>query len=261
MPSPSSLFHVFSRVSLLVLIVLTGGGFCCAVSARDIGYLPPACQLQKDTVYVPTPVPSAQERAASKPSKPYTEGKKMLFALRTNMLAIPLANVGVEVPLGRHFSLGADYYYPWIWRPHHAEGLDYSGSSTELLALDVETRYWFPRAKSTPSQRLLGHSIGAYAAVGYYDFERNASGYQGEFYNIGLDYLFAVPLWEGLLHLEFELGVGYIRSVARPYDNYQEGGKCFRRPGVQQYVNWWGPTRAQLSLVVPLYVRKKGGAR
>lgn len=261
MPSPSSLFHVFSRVSLLVLIVLTGGGFCCAVSARDMGFLPPAYQLQKDTVYVPAPVPSAQERAARKPSKPYTEGKKMLFALRTNMLAIPLANVGVEVPLGRHFSLGADYYYPWIWRPHHTEGLDYSGSSTELLALDVEARYWFPRDKSTPSQRLLGHSIGTYAAVGYYDFERNASGYQGEFYNIGLDYLFAVPLWEGRLHLEFELGVGYIRSVARPYDNYQEGGKCFRRPGVQQYVNWWGPTRAQISLVVPLYVRKKGGAR
>ena len=214
-----------------------------------------------DTVFVPVPVPvpSVPESAPRKVRD--LSGRKMLFALRTNALAIPLANIGLEVPLGRHFSIGADWYYPWIWRPRHGEGVDYGGSATELLALDLEARYWFGSRSALPQQRLLGHSIGLYAAGGYYDFERKASGHQGEFYNVGIDYLFAFPLWGGRLHMEVELGIGFIHSLAQPYDNFEQGGKCYRRRGIRQDVNWFGPTRAQLSLVVPIYIHSKGGAR
>ena len=37
-------------------------------------------------------------------------------AVRTNALAIPLLNLGVEAVVAPHWTVGADAYYPWI--PH-----------------------------------------------------------------------------------------------------------------------------------------------
>ena len=231
---------------------LGGGSVSCVIYQRDTVYIEKYIEKTvTDTVLVVPPAVVPEE----KPNR--YEGKRMLFAVRTNALAVPLANVGVEVPLGERWSVAADYYYPWFWRPKHGEGLDYAGRCFEMLALDVEGRYWWPSRNKAPEQRLLGHSVGLYAAVGYYDFEQNATGHQGEFFNVGVDYLYAMPIFRGRMHLEFELGLGYIRSVAQPYDNFILGDKCYRRKGIKQNVNWVGPTRAQISLVVPIYVKKK----
>ena len=212
----------------------------------------------RDTVYIDITPAVPQEW---KPEGPDYSDRRMLFALRTNVLAIPFANVGIEIPLGRRWSVGADLYYPWLWRPGHADGVDRTGVCNELMAADVELRYWFPRKDMQAGQRLLGHSIGVYGAAGHYDFERDWSGLQGEFYNVGLDYLYAAPIFRGRMHLEFELGFGYIWSTARPYDCLEPGGVIYHRKGVTQNFSWIGPTRAQFSLVVPIYVRKKGGVR
>ena len=110
-------------------------------------------------------------------------------------------------------------------------------------------------------QRLLGPSIGFYGATGMYDFERNWSGIQGEFYDIGVDYLFAVPLFRGRMHMEAEMGFGCIWSKARPYDCLEPGGVIYHRKGVTRKTTWVGPTRAQISLVVPIYISKKGRGR
>ena len=177
------------------------------------------------------------------------------MAFRTNALAVPPANAGIEVPLGERWSVGADAYYPWLWRRRHREGVDMSGRCTELLALDLEARYWFPGCRR---ERLLGHSVGLYAAGGYFDFERDWSGHQGEFWNAGADYLYALPVLHGRMHLEFELGLGIILAQARPYDCFTEGGKCYRRKGVTRHVRWFGPTRAQISLAIPFPLRKGG---
>ena len=211
----------------------------------------------RDTVYIDI-TPQPQEW---KPAGPDYTDRKLLFALRTNVLAIPFANAGIEIPLGRRWSVGADIYYPWIWRPAHAKGVDDNGVCNELMAADVELRYWFPRKDMQSGQRLLGHSIGVYGGAGQYDFERNWSGLQGEFYNVGLDYLYAAPIFRGAMHLEFELGFGYLWSTARPYDCLEPGGVLYHRKGVTQKTTWFGPTRAQFSLVVPIYSRKKGGNR
>jgi len=213
----------------------------------------------RDTVYIDiTPVAPPREW---KPAGPDYSDRKMLFALRTNVLAVPFANVGVEVPLGRRWSLGTDLYYPWLWRPGHRDGVDRDGFCFEMMALDAELRYWFPRRDMQAGQRLLGHSLGLYGMAGYYDFERNWSGYQGEFWDVGLDYLFATPLFGGRMHLEVELGIGYLAAADRPYDCFEPGGKLFHRKGETRKTTWFGPTRAQLSLVVPIYIRKKGGSR
>ena len=210
--------------------------------------------VRHDTVYVEVPVDRPVFVEKKKERKSYVlDGKKMFFALRTNALAVPLTNVGVMIPLGKRVSIGADWYSPWIWRN------DLHKDCFEFQALDVELRYWFRDRKTRKEQRMLGFSIGAYAAVGHYDFEYDWTGYQGEFWNAGIDFLYAVPLWDGRMHLEFELGIGYIQSWATPYECMEPYGDCYKMMTTRRLVRWIGPTRAQVSLVWPVYFKAKGG--
>lgn len=189
-----------------------------------------------------------------------TDHGPVLIALRTNALAVPLANIGAELSVSSRFSVGADLYYPWIWRRRQGDCVDYKGWCFQMMALDLEGRYWLgsDKKENLPlERRLLGHSVGMYAAAGYYDFQRNYSGHQGEFVVVGVDYLYACPVFGGRLHLEFEIGVGYIYSASRPYDCFEPGGKCFAQKGVRKYFRWWGPTRAQVSVVVPIRIGGK----
>ena len=232
-----------------------GGSVTCVIqrpakeiiSQTDTVFVPyPVTEIQTDTIIIQSEIPQEKKK------KDFT-GRRFLFAARTNVFAVPFANVGIEIPVSKNWSVGADYYYPWIWRD------DIHKTCNELLAIDFEARYWFSNRKHPDNSRLLGHSIGIYAAAGYYDFERNWSGHQGEFVNAGIDYLFACPVFRGRMHLEFELGLGYIYSEAQPYDCFRAGDKCYRRKGVREYIHWIGPTRAQFSLVIPFWSKRKGG--
>ena len=187
-----------------------------------------------------------------------TKEKFSPFALRTNLL-LPALNIGIEVPLGDRWSVGADWYYPWLWRPKHAEGVDYPGWCVEALALNIEGRYWF--GKRSPEKRLLGHSAGLFAMAGYYDFERNYKGLQGEFATVGVDYLFAMPVFKKRMHLEFCLGIGYFYSQARQYEVYTPGGKGYKEKDMAKVIQYFGPVKATVSLVWPIYFTKKGGAK
>lgn len=199
----------------------------------------------RDTVYINVPAqPSRRER---NPQKDFTSCTP-IFAARTNVLAIPLLNVGVEVPINRNWSVGADYYYPWIWRGNNKK------SCNQLLAFDVEGRYWFSNKGLPETSRLLGHSVGAYIGAGYYDFERDWEGHQGEFLNIGTDYKYAMSLFRGRVHLEFEIGIGYIYSKAKHYKYID--GTCYLDKNRQKNIHYFGPTRAQVSVVLPIYVTR-----
>ena len=114
--SASPVWKLFLALSLLLLEL---GGEGCLYAQNG----------HTDTVYITRMV-----------RVPDYSDRQMLFALRTNFLAIPLANLGIEVPLDRRWSIGADIYYPWIRRPGHAEGVDRNGVCNELLAADVELR-------------------------------------------------------------------------------------------------------------------------
>ena len=178
-------------------------------------------------------------------------GKKFVFAVRTNMLAVPLVNIGIEFPFGKHFSVGLDYYYPWI--PRNAMHKE----CTEMLAYGFDVRYWLGRDRDPGEARLLGHSFGIYAAGGHYDFQRNWNGHQGTFWNVGFDWMYAVPVFHGRVHMEFEIGLGMIYSLAYPYHCLQEYTECIREPGVTKVIRWFGPTRAQISIVVPIYAKER----
>lgn len=186
--------------------------------------------------------------------------RQMILAARSN-LVLPGLNFGVEVPIGRHFSVGADYYYPW-WLA------DNNKYCHELLAWFVDVKWW-PSSYSgkyawTRDDKLKGHAIGAYAAAGYYDYQWRGSGYQGEFVDFGVDYTFAKPLGrKGWARLEFNIGVGAVLTKARHYTPTSDWEDLIRDYGVKNYYySFFGPTRAGVSLVLPITVKQRvrGGA-
>ena len=128
-------------------------------------------------------------------------------------------------------------------------------NAIQLLGWGLEGRYWFGKERKE-TDRLKGHSIGLSSYAGYYDFERNYSGIQGEFINIGVDYLYALSLCKERLHLEFNIGLGYIYSNVTPYDVFEEGGKAFKEGYIKKF-HWVGPVKAGVSLAVPIYATKK----
>ena len=207
-----------------------------------------------DTIYVNTPAPCINGAFAGLGTSgaPVLAGpasgisRKLIFALRSNLLA-PLMNVGLEIPIGERWSLGFDWYYTWLWR-YWSRELDMT-NCFQMLSGGTEIRYWLNPSKGP----LTGHSLGAYIYGGYYDFEKNFAGHQGEYFNYGLDYSYAALLSKRSgLRMEFFLGVGYIHSDAREYNVYTPGGKAFKT-GVEKAVDWIGPTKAGISLVIPIY--------
>ena len=175
--------------------------------------------------------------------------RKPVVALRSNLL-VPALNIGVEVPIGTNWSVAADYYFPWVWPKRDNK------NCFELLAWGVEGRYWFGRNR-TVFDRLQGHSLGVYGYMGYYDFERNYHGHQGEFMNVGIDYTYAMAVGKKKqVHFEFSLGLGYIYSQARQYTVIESHGPLISDK-ITKRVGFFGPTKANISLVVPIFQKIK----
>lgn len=180
-----------------------------------------------------------------------------IFYLSSNLLC-PLANVGVDVALGNTWSMGLGYSYPWLWR-----AADHK-HCFQLLSWAVDAHYWFgagtgaERPRNSRSarprsyeDRLEGHSVGMSASFGYYDFERNYQGWQGEFAALAADYRYAWPIFDDRLHLQFSLSFAYLYSVARPYGVPERGGKAYKRNYTQR-LHYLGPNAVELSLVLPV---------
>ena len=211
-----------------------------------IAPLPTLSQLT-DTLVFDAPVPAVTR--ACHDGSAFTPSPDIIWALRTNLL-VPALNAGLEIPIKENWSLGLDYYFPWFW-PNQK-----NKNCFEFLGWSVEGRYWFGRDRQ-PQDRLRGHSVGLYVGGGYYDFERNYRGMQGQFVSPGLDYTYAMPIGrKKRLNLEFTLAVGYIRSWGTTYNVYGDYGALYPDEGtvIWDYV---GPTKAAVTLVVPFY-RKEG---
>ena len=167
-----------------------------------------------------------------------------------------MPNVEIEVPIGNRWSVNGEYMFPW-WL------LDGDKYSLQILTGGLEGRYWLgSRENRTNREALTGHFLGLYAGGGKYDLQWKENGYQGEFFiAAGISYGYARRIARNL-HLEFNIGVGMLRTDYRHYharDNYktlmwQENGKY----------TWFGPTKVKISLVW-LLNRKvktaKGGER
>lgn len=210
------------------------------------GSLMTGTELVADRTFLQTPTPSPAPSSSSTESVPQekeSRGEPLLFAFRSNLL-VPALNFGAEYPIGTDWSVGADYYFPWIMRKQD------NRNCFQLLGWNLEGRYWFGKNR-TQADVLQGHSVGLNAAVGYYDIERSFKGNQGTFVSVGADYLYAMPIFNNKVHLEFNVGLGYIFSQMRPYEVFEEGGNAFKL-GYKKNFNWVGPVKAAVSIVVPI---------
>lgn len=198
--------------------------------------------VEEIPVQVDTVKPEPVQEVVQTP-EPQIIPKRELFFLRTNLL-VPLANIGVELPIGTNWSVALDYYFPWFFREeNHKE-------CTQMLMWNLEGRYWFGKNR-TKDDYLEGHSLGLNGMFGYYDIQRNYVGHQGEFVNVSLDYTYGLPIFKDKIHLEFTFGVGYLFSKAEKYEVYQENGKGYRK-GYKENIHWVGPNKIGVSVVVPI---------
>lgn len=173
--------------------------------------------------------------------------RKTVFAVRSNLL-IPGLNIGMEIPIGSHWSIGLDYFYPWAVSKDNL----WCG---EMLGLFIDAKYWFPGKNNTwtPASKLRGHAVGIYAGAGYYDYQKRTNGAQGEYLDLGIDYTYALPVANDKLRLEFNIGLGYIYTLYRPYYPSSDYEDLIKEPGIKyRSTNFIGPTRAGVSLVYPI---------
>ena len=193
------------------------------------------------------------------------EDTKTILALKTNLLydALSWVNFSVEVPIGEKFS--ALYYHQFPWWTWGKANNEYC---MRFLSIGAEGRWWFkpmPREKTEKRikrDKLMGHFVGVYAESGKYDFERKRDiCYQGEFWSTGLSYGYAMPIGKRL-NLELSVSMGYASIAYRGYTPSEDYEILWRDPEKVGRWHYFGPTKAQVSLVLPFIVKvKKGGER
>ncbi len=185
-----------------------------------------------------------------------------LFALKTNLIfdVATIVNVELEIPIGNQWSIAGEWIFPWwIWNNNRP---DSKRNRTQLLNYNLEGKYWF--GDRTNSDVMTGWFAGLYAGGGDYDFERNAKGYQGEFFiAAGMSGGYAHTInRSGTLRMEYSLGIGYLKTNYRYYEAMYGTDNTWhpirQRRGTYK---WFGPTKAKASLVWLINKNMKGGRR
>ncbi len=180
--------------------------------------------------------------------------QRTLFALKTNLLfdAVTLVNIECEVPIGNRYSVAGEWIFPW-WLSESRQ------RCIELLCGTIETRYWFGEREGV--EQLTGWCAGLYFGAGYYDFEWDSVGYQGELLlSGGLSGGYAHSIGKNL-RLDYSIGVGMLTTKYRKY-NAQQCGNDWNLLRVKSGTKrWFGPTRCRISLSWMLHRNDKRGGR
>lgn len=217
--------------------------------------------LQVDFPELPLPV--LQRIPVSVPvSEEYDT--RTILALKTNLLydAVSWVNFAIEVPIKERFSVLYYHQFPWwTWGKGNNE------FCMRFLSIGAEGRWWFkpmPRektAKRIKRDKLMGHFIGVYAESGKWDFERKRDiCYQGEHWSAGLSYGYAMPIGKRL-NLELSASVGYASIPHRGFEPAADYSELYHLPEKDGRWHYIGPTKLQVSLVLPITVKVKKGGR
>ncbi|MDR2388612.1 MAG: DUF3575 domain-containing protein [Tannerellaceae bacterium] len=175
-----------------------------------------------------------------------------LFALKSNLL-FDLAltpNIEVEVPLGKRWSLNAEYQGGWWLRESNF-------FCWQIVAGGLETRYRLGDVEERPW--LSGWFVGLFMGGGYYDFQFSEEGTQGELYIMaGASGGYTLPLSERW-RLEFSSGIGYLTSDYRHY-RMMEDYRLIKQ-GESMQISMLMPVKLKVSLLWIINGRKrvKGG--
>ena len=193
---------------------------------------------------------SAQQNSEPKP----------VVALRTNLLydAVLVPNIGVEVGLGKGFTLAADWFGTWLFSDkNHWYWQGYGGYLTARYYFDKDN----PQYSLTPGQMLSsGHHVGIYGTALTYDVEFGGIGYQAAQFGFGggVEYGYSLKVAQSLC-IDFNLGLGYQGGEYKKYMPTDDGSGHYVWMSTHRR-HWWGPTKAEISLkwlITP--TKKKGG--
>jgi hypothetical protein len=174
-------------------------------------------------------------------------------ALRTNLLydAALIPNLGVEVNLGRQWTVGADYVGTWFSSDNrHRYWQCYGGY--------VTLRRYF--GSQVQQRHFTGHHIGVYGLGLTYDVEFGGRGYQAARFGFGggVEYGWSARIARRL-NIDLSIGLGFQGGKYKKYVP-QDGQYLWC---ATENLHWWGPTRAEVSLKWLLggNKTKKGGSR
>ncbi len=191
------------------------------------------------------------------------ECKPFYMGLKTNMLydALLLPNIGAEFYVGKNISLTADWMYGWWDRDKtHYYWRAYGGN--------LGARWWF--GKQAHEKPLTGHHLGLFAGVVTYDFELGKGGIMGGIprgtlwdrcnFISGIEYGYSLPVARRL-NIDFSLALGYMGGKYLKYEP-KYGFYIWQST---HHLSWFGPTKAEISLVWLLgcnnYNKSKGGKK
>lgn len=169
--------------------------------------------------------------------------------VHSNMLydALLTPNIGVEVYIGKRYSLSANYTAAW-WS-HDASHLYY-----QLINGDLEVRRYF-KDNATHT----GHYLSAYAHGNLYDFSFDAErAWQGEGAGLGIGYGYVWHPWKNeRWKLEAFIRFGYYQSLYDPYHASDPfNGKYYYDwdGAIEDFIRrnhrlrWFGPTGAGVTI-------------
>lgn len=177
---------------------------------------------------------------------------RFTMAIKTNMLydLAMTPNIGVEFHLGRNWSVGANWAYAW-WKN------DNKAFYWRVYGGELDVRKYF--GKQAQERPLSGHHVGLYGQVLTYDFDLGKTGIISKLsYGGGIEYGYSLPVAKSL-NIDFGIGLGYLGGE---YKVYEPMDGCYVWQETRQR-HWFGPTKAEISLVWLIGNRTfgKGGAR
>lgn len=228
--------------------------------------------ILKPTEQQPLPTfAQAEEPAEMQPVEIEQKQSRTILALKTNLLydLLMWANVSVEAPFrirGHQFSILYQHQFPW-WK----WGENDNEYCNRFLSIGGEARWWFaPQYHAATTRRterdcLTGWYVGLYGMGGKWDFEwKRDLCYQGEFWSTGLSVGYAMPIGRWA-NIEFSLSAGYANIPYQGFTPTEDYSQLIRDPEERGTWHYIGPTRAEVSLVIPLKLTQtfkwKGGVR
>ncbi len=176
-----------------------------------------------------------------------------ILAMKSNFLynLATVYNVEIEVPIADRWSVVVEDVFPW-WESINVVCL-------QMWEVGVEARYWLKPWKNPGTDKLKGFFAGVYGMSAKYDFQWVSSvDYQGEYWSAGLTGGWCTSLGRNKWgNLELSLGLGYLQSPYRHYLPTDSFDKLIRDPYRTGTARYFGPTKAKVSLVIPINVKTR----
>lgn len=156
------------------------------------------------------------------------------FALKTNLLGIPILdpNVEFEWMFVDRWSLALEWQGAWYAK-------DYPHKVYRISTVIPEARFW-----AIYKERWHGMYVGLFGGAGRYDLCNGKKGHKGELAMGGLSVGYMWPLNPDI-SLDTSIGLGYMRTQDKIYTPF-DGHFLYQ---YTKRINYFGPLRLKVSLV------------